>query len=402
MIKSIGFISHTSGEILGGSEVSLNLLASHLATRGIKIYLASFASNTVEYDDSIEVVNCGGITPIELYAPPITLIFRVLNTMRYFEKIGVDITHIYNVGTLSGAGLYKLLGGRMPVIATLNNYSGVCPYQPVCKLENIRWMKCFQCYKNRKLLGIANSLVYPVVRYFMKNIDGYIALSGDVKRIYSLVGYDIDNIAVIPNLAEFEFNDIYITKKPVELFNVLYVGRLDKGKGVCSLIKAIKLMLKMSSSVRLTVIGDGPEMSSLQKLVKDLGIEGNINFIGYVPHLNIMEYYKMADVFVHPCLFPEPFGRTIIEAMSLGLPCIVSNMGAPPEIVSNAGLVYKAGDYRALYQKLKLLYDNPDLRFTLSKKCRAALARYKPDVIIGKILCFYEDIIKKSSIDSGY
>ena len=212
-------------------------------------------------------------------------------------------------------------------------------------------------------MGIANSLVYPIVRYFMKNIDGYIALSEDVKRIYSLAGYNSNDIVVIPNFTEFDFNDTYIAKKPGQFFNLIYVGRLDKCKGVDTLIKAVNLMLisETRTLVKLTIIGDGPEKNPLQKLVKELGIEDHVNFEGYISHSNIMEFYKIADVFVHPCLFPEPFGRTIIEAMSFGLPCIVSDKGAPPEIVSNAGLVHTAGDYRDLYKKIKLLRDNDNL-----------------------------------------
>lgn len=402
LLKSVGVISSSPFGLSGGSEVSVSLLINILANRGIKVYVVSYPSYVLKVDNSknIEVMKYNFLSSVELHAQPLTLLLRVFLMIKHLERLGVEIIHLYNVFPISAAGLYKFLGGRCPVVATLNNYGGICPTASyLCNGSfKCNWIRRYNCLIGGqtllfRVLGLPYSVIFPAVVQLMKRLDGYIALSRAVKQIYIDNGFKENKIRVIPNF--FESNFCPLVQHNTNIFHVLYVGTLVESKGVHTLIEAFGKMVKQRPNSKLTIVGDGPLRATLQNLVKNIGIENKVFFIGSVPHSEIWEYYKKANVFVHPGLWHEPFGRTLLEAMSVGLPCVVSDVGAPPEIVGEAGLVFPVGDATALCERLILLHDNYDLRSQLSANCKSMLEKYRPDVIVDQIIQFYDDVLAK-------
>ena len=106
-------------------------------------------------------------------------------------------------------------------------------------------------------------------------------------------------------------------------------------------------------------------------------------------------YYAAADVFVHPGIWAEPFGRTILEAMQFQVPLVVSNIGAPPEIVGEAGLVFERGNVDDLVQKLEMVSRDKELRQRLSSNCPKVLQAYEQDKVLGRILEVYHQVVSE-------
>jgi len=104
-------------------------------------------------------------------------------------------------------------------------------------------------------------------------------------------------------------------------------------------------------------------------------------------------YYSAADVFVHPAIFAEPFGRTILEAMQFGLPPVVSNIGAPPITIGDAGLVFEPGSVDDLVQKLEMVSRDKELRQRLSSNCPKVLQAYEQDKVLDRILEVYRQVL---------
>jgi glycosyltransferase involved in cell wall biosynthesis len=90
-------------------------------------------------------------------------------------------------------------------------------------------------------------------------------------------------------------------------------------------------------------------------------------------------------VFVHPGRWPEPFGRTVLEAMQFHTPCIVSNVGAPPWIVDQSGLIFDNGDSEDLATKLKQILIDEGLRSSLQKQCGERIQKFQPDSVVDNI-----------------
>jgi len=153
---------------------------------------------------------------------------------------------------------------------------------------------------------------------------------------------------------------------------ILYLGRLVKKKGLDVLILAfLKLVSeKPTFNIKLTIAGDGPERKRLENLCNQLGLAGKVVFLGAVPEKIKKCIYKASDIFVYTPIImeiPEEWPIAPLEAMSLGIPTIVSTaVGSLPDI-SHGVLVVRHGDAEALYRAMKCLLENKRLQSYLSK-----------------------------------
>ncbi len=105
---------------------------------------------------------------------------------------------------------------------------------------------------------------------------------------------------------------------------LFFVGRHTHQKGIENLLYAVS---KLSGDVTLVVGGTGHLTDQLQRFVSLLGIEERVEFVGYVPEPELGDYYASADLFVSPSL-AEPFGITIVEALSVGTRVVACESGA--------------------------------------------------------------------------
>lgn len=132
---------------------------------------------------------------------------------------------------------------------------------------------------------------------------------------------------------------------------LIYVGRLFPAKGVDILIEAIK-RLDDPSKLQLTIVGNGPSLGQLKEQVKHSGKLIQVSFLG--ARMDIPDLLKTADFFVHPAIWNEGFGITLIEAMACGVPCIAFNKGAIPEIIDSGknGYIVNEDNVEALAAQL--------------------------------------------------
>lgn len=142
------------------------------------------------------------------------------------------------------------------------------------------------------------------------------------------------------------------TKKSEECVNVIYMGRLEKVKGIDILIEAFSQLINEQTHMKLYLLGDGNARDEFEELVHQKGIEKSVSFEGF--QLEKEKYLQKSDVFVYPSRCQEAFGISIIEAMSCGLICIASKVGGIPEILCDGenGYLFPNEDVTILKQKL--------------------------------------------------
>ena len=134
----------------------------------------------------------------------------------------------------------------------------------------------------------------------------------------------------------------------------LFVGRLEPVKNAAVLINAFSEMKKENRDVSLVVLGDGSQKDMLTELIASKNIE-DVHFMGYVTFPRIVEFYKMADVFVLPSTH-EPWGLVVNEAMIMGLPVIVSSkVGCRKDLVIDGenGMVFEDNNQEMLQEKMR-------------------------------------------------
>ena len=137
--------------------------------------------------------------------------------------------------------------------------------------------------------------------------------------------------------------------------NLIYVGRLEKVKGVQTILNALAQINDIP--YRFRIAGDGSYRQELEELTKRLGLADKVEFLG--ERRDIPELLWDADVFVHLPKWQEGFGLTVIEAMAAGKICIVNDHGAMPELITDEvdGYILREGE-RDLKQTLQEIYSD--------------------------------------------
>ncbi|MCP3875287.1 MAG: glycosyltransferase [Desulfobacteraceae bacterium] len=142
-----------------------------------------------------------------------------------------------------------------------------------------------------------------------------------------------------------------------EEFIVGVVGRLSSEKGHKNFLNVVSQLDPDLPKTRFVIVGDGVEMGSLKKEVRDLGLSGRVLFTGYYHNVNC--FLKQCDIFVLPSL-RESLPLSLVEAMSFGIPVIATRVGSVPELVGpdESGLIVSPGDKIAMKNAIeKLLTD---------------------------------------------
>lgn len=150
---------------------------------------------------------------------------------------------------------------------------------------------------------------------------------------------------------------------------ILFVGRFVEFKGLPVLIRAFAEIVKKYPSAELHLVGDGPQKPELIKIVKELKLNSNVKFQGFLVGEPLLEAYNKATIFVLPSIKTktgetEGLGVVLIEALSHGVPVIGSKVGGIPDIIidGKTGLLFEPDNHLELAEKITLLIENPELR----------------------------------------
>jgi glycosyltransferase involved in cell wall biosynthesis len=147
------------------------------------------------------------------------------------------------------------------------------------------------------------------------------------------------------------------------------VAHLIPDKGVDVLVRALPALT--SPLWRLSVVGEGPQASELEALAGDLGVKERVRFLGLRDDVDRL--LQGSDVLVHPAVWQEALGYTVLEGMSSAVPVIASRVGGIPELITDGenGFLVPPGDPEAIAEKLNLLASDPGLRESLGEAARA-------------------------------
>jgi glycosyltransferase involved in cell wall biosynthesis len=175
---------------------------------------------------------------------------------------------------------------------------------------------------------------------------------------------NLESIADIRPILGLKGNDVVIGS----------VSRLDEPKkGTAVLLRAARRVLVTCPDARFVICGEGFSRGTLEALARELGIAQSIQFVGYWP--NAVEVFRALDVFVLPSL-TEGFPTVNLEAMAAGVPVVTTNVGGAAEAVidGECGYVVPCGDEVALATAIERLYQNAELRKSMSEKARGVVS----------------------------
>ena len=147
------------------------------------------------------------------------------------------------------------------------------------------------------------------------------------------------------------------------------IARLHRQKNHLSYIDAIKSLISDYPDLIFLFVGDGPLHNEIERKIQDLQLEKHIRLLG--ARSDIKEILSVSDIFVLPSLW-EGMPNSVIEAMCIGLPVIVSDVDGCAEVVSSPdlGILFNPENIDKLSSSIKILIDSPDRRTMLGKNAR--------------------------------
>lgn len=235
-------------------------------------------------------------------------------------------------------------------------------------------------------------------QWILNHVDYAIAGTESAAQVWLEKGY-AGRISIIPQFGVdpelFEPGDtkrLSMSEKP---FTIGYFGRLVEEKGVHLLIDAAA---KLPDAWRLRIIGNGPMRGALETQAQQLGVAQWVEFCDHVPSIEMPAQYRTLDAFVLPSLtrpnWKEQFGRVLVEAMASGVPVIGSDSGAIPDVIADAGLIFKEGDSEMLSDTLRRLQSNTLLSMALREEGRRrALAHFTHESVADDTVNVYSEIL---------
>ncbi|MGE3268399.1 MAG: glycosyltransferase family 4 protein [Chloroflexota bacterium] len=286
----------------------------------------------------------------------------VADILRRHER-DTDLFHIFSPGWAPAGGLYRA-DGPVPTVATLNSYSLWCTNMDQMDGRCQRHCTIVQRTMHapmpplRKALSVPARVLEHRAFSWVQHIDHFMPNSPGTKRVYEEAGFNLARSTMIPALIDFAALRAASQRPWLDRAarhgpkHVLYAGRLASTKGVDLLLDALP---HLAHRVEVHIAGDGPERASLEARASALGVSDQVTFHGWVPNRRLWDMLQRVDIFVHPGRWPEPCGRSVQEAMALGIPTIASDLGGPPWLLGRHGWTFRPGDAADLARQLDTL-----------------------------------------------
>lgn len=150
-------------------------------------------------------------------------------------------------------------------------------------------------------------------------------------------------------------------------YQLLYVGRMDRAKGLLKMVEAVSLLRDQGEDVTLNLVGwrepGDPILDQLQELALEKGIADRVKYLGPKPlGPELFECYRQADIFLVASLASEGFPRVIWEAMANCLPVIATRVGSIPAFVEDSALLISPGNTQELAAAILKMIATPNLR----------------------------------------
>ena len=251
---------------------------------------------------------------VRSFAPGENYHFPLLpSLMKRLRECPSQILHLHGIHDVPGP-LAGIFSGKSPVLFT-PHFSG--------QLHSRLGRLLFDGYR-------------PFLRKLVARITFLICVSRfEAGALKGALPESAGKIRVIPNGVDFDMLSKYKWHEPVEA-NILYAGRLEKHKNIDKIIRAFERLRRYDPDLGLTIVGRGSVRNELAGLARSLGVEAEIKWIDGASRDQLYQLYSTSSVVVLPSDL-ECFGLVAAEAISIGVPTIVTDSSALSEFVK-AGL----------------------------------------------------------------
>ena len=357
----------------GGSGVVATELGRELARRGYEVHfiahrlpfrLRAFESNVYFH----EVATAS--YPVFDHAPSnLALSTKMVEVVEHYD---LDLLHVhYAMPFAASAYLARqlLLPRSLGVVTTLHGTD----------ITVVGMDPAF--FRITQFSVQSSDRVTAVSRYLKERAEETFGITRPIDVVYNFVDADVfkPRRRGLPRLA------------PREARVLMHASNFREVKNIPAVIHVFAEVRRQLKS-KLVMIGDGPEKAPAEQMVRDLGIERDVLFLGNQDCME--ELLPMADVFLLPSR-SESFGLVALEAMSAEVPVVASTAGGLPEVVEHGatGFLHDPDHIAGFVGSVRRLLGNETLRRSMGRRARrVAIERFDPDEMVGRYIKVYDSL----------
>jgi len=272
------------------------------------------------------------------------------------------------------------------------------PLMPMLPLTMLRFSNAvnvgtFHAHRDRSL---AYFYARRLLRRWFRRLDGKIAVSRPAMEFagryfpgyYNIIPNGIDLDHFNPSAAPLPaFDD--------GKFNILFVGRFEKRKGLRYLVRAFAHIKPQLPGTRLIIVGpDGGLRAGYERSIQRAGLQ-DVVFAGFVSYEELPRYYRSAHVFCSPATGQESQGIVLLEALACGTPVVASNIEGFASVITEGeeGLLTPPKNDRKLAEALIQLAHDPRRRAAMSRRALVTAESYSWSRVARQILSYYERLL---------
>lgn len=240
---------------------------------------------------------------------------------------------------------------------------------------------------------LTRKIFFLLSHILIRRLQGVIAVSpAPAAHLASVRGKEVKIIPPCINLKQFRSALPAEQNRNEETVSLLFVGRLDRRKGIFILLQAFLKLVDDNLNVRLLIAGDGQQEMQVRDFLRQQKLE-NVELLGKIDEAEKTRLYARCDIFCSPALYGESFGIVLVEAMASGKPVVAAaNAGYRSVLRENAGFcLSRPGDVEDLYSKLRRLVLDPQLRYKLGKWGIEESVKYDCETVVPLILDVYRN-----------
>ena len=375
---------------VNGVSTSIRTFTEQLQKLGHGVHL-------IAPDYGIDTVDEAWITRVpsrNIYFDPEDKLMKYGDILRLIPSLKskkFDLVHIHTPFIAHFAGLKIAQKLDVPVLETYHTF--------------------FEDYLHHYLpwvpARIAKSLARIISKKQCNQLDAIIAPSKPMLDVLRSYGVTVNAEVIATGLQASSFaeadGDKFREKYQIPLGKqmLLYVGRVAHEKNIGFLLKAVKQLSSQQPEVLFVITGEGPSEHSLRQQVQALGIEKNVQFIGYLDrNTELSACYKAADIFIFASK-SETQGLVLLEAMTQATPVVaIAELGTKSILVEGQGAHIATEDENAFAQKMNDLLTNPSACKLLGEAGRAyALKHWSANAKAEQMLHFYRGLASSSKLN---
>jgi glycosyltransferase involved in cell wall biosynthesis len=333
---------------------------------------------------------------------------------RMVDETQPDIAYVlYYLRKLSPSLLVGLKRAELPIVVRISDYGMFCPEHhllrgdspcTLCQTGSILNSVRHKCVKGSRAVSAidAAATLFHRWRGYFDLIDQFVTTNEFMSKMMVEAGFAANRITCIPTFTDLEAFSPAPSRRDRDY--LLYVGRLDKPKGVHVLISAMLSLagrLQPLPQLRIAGTGHGAEyVDGLKRQVAEAGLADRIVFEGNVEGSRIPDLMRGAIACIMPAIWFENLPNSVVESLACGCPVIASDIGSLSYTVTHGldGLLFRAGDAADLAGKIEEIVKDPALRDRLAEGARkTAAARHNPTDHVAKLTKLFTELAARKS-----